>query len=68
MSRLMIRLDNKLLDEAVRLSGARTKREAVELALQEFVRRRRLRQVLEHAGKIDLDLTVEQLWQSREQD
>ena len=52
MSRLMIRLDNKLLDEAVRLSGARTKREAVELALQEFVRRRRLRQVLEHAGKI----------------
>lgn len=62
-----MRLDDDLLAEALRLSGARTKREAVELALREFVRRLRLRRMLEHAGKIDLDLTVEELWSLREQ-
>lgn len=36
-----IDLDDKALAEAMRLSGARTKEEAVNLALREYVERRR---------------------------
>lgn len=68
MARMMVRIDDELLTEAMRLSGARTKREAVEIALREFVRKLRLRQAAQHAGQIPLDLTVEELWKLREQD
>ena len=67
MGRTMMRLDDELLREAMRLSGARTKREAVELALREWVRTLRRQQAAEHAGRIELDLTVEELWKQREE-
>lgn len=50
-----LKIDDGLLDEALELSGFRTKREAVTLALQEFVARRRQLQVLKLKGKIDFD-------------
>lgn len=50
-----LKLDDDLLDEALKLSGFRTKREAVTLALQEFVARRRQQQALKLRGKIDFD-------------
>lgn len=68
MARMMMRIDDELLAEAMRLSGARTKREAVEVALRELIRKLRLRQAAQHAGQIALDLTVEELWKQREQD
>jgi len=48
--RTNIVLDEKLVDEAMRLGGATTKREIVEAALREFVARRRSRRVLGLAG------------------
>ena len=48
--RTNIVLDEKLVDEAMRLGGATTKREIVEAALREFVARRRSRRVLALAG------------------
>lgn len=50
-----LKLDDDLLDEALKLSGFRTKREAVTLALQEFVARRRQQQALKLRGMIDFD-------------
>ncbi len=50
-----LKIEDGLLNEALRLSGFRTKREAVTLALQEFVARRRQRQALNLEGKIDFD-------------
>ena len=50
-----LKLDEGLLEEALRLSGFRTKKEAVTLALQEFVARRRQRAALRLEGKIDFD-------------
>ena len=50
-----LKLDDDLVDEALNLSGFRTKREAVTLALQEFVARRRQQQALKLRGKIDFD-------------
>ena len=49
-----IRLDDELVQEAFALTGARTKRELVRLALQELIRRRRKRDLTELAGRIRL--------------
>ena len=48
-------LDDALLDEAVKLSGKRTKRETVNAALAEYVARRKQRRVLELFGKLEWD-------------
>jgi len=50
-----LKLDDGLLAEAVQVSGLKTKREAVTLALQEFVNKHRQRKFLELAGTIDFD-------------
>ena len=50
-----LNLDDHLLEEAWKLSGKRTKREAVNDALLEYVRRRKQRRVLELFGKLEWD-------------
>jgi Arc/MetJ family transcription regulator len=46
-------LDDKLVEEAKRLGKHRTKREAVNEAIAEYVARRRRRKVLDLFGKMD---------------
>ena len=48
-------IDPKLIDDALRVSGERTKRAAVTKALEEFIARRRQKQVLELFGKLEWD-------------
>jgi Arc/MetJ family transcription regulator len=48
--RTNIVLDDKLVREAFRFSGARTKRELVDQALREFVQRHKRREMLELFG------------------
>jgi len=48
-------IDGDLLDEAKRAGGHRTKREAVNQALREYVRRRKLLGALDLFGRIDFD-------------
>ncbi len=43
-------LDDRLLEEAVRLSGERTYSRAVERALRDFVQRAKAHRILELAG------------------
>jgi Arc/MetJ family transcription regulator len=50
MKRTNLVLDERLLEEAVRISGERTYSQTVERALEEFVRRFRSRRILELAG------------------
>ena len=50
MKRTNLVLDEKLLDEATRLSGERTYARTVERALRDFVRRAKARRILELAG------------------
>lgn len=58
--RTNIVLDDQLVDEAMRVAGVATKREVVDLALREFVARRRQRRILrlEGRGLIDLGYDV----------
>ncbi len=59
--RTNIVIDDKLMKEALRVTGAKTKREAVELGLQTLVDLRRQEQARQLRGKItwegDLDET-----------
>ena len=51
MRRTNLVLDGDLLDEARRISGARTFSEAVNKALADMVRRHRMRSITEFFGK-----------------
>ncbi len=59
--RTNIDLDEKLVERGLELSGLRTKKDLVQAALQEFVRRKDQKKILELRGKIkwqgDLDQT-----------
>jgi Arc/MetJ family transcription regulator len=50
--RTNIEIDDEVLDEAQRLTGARTKRETVDLALRELVARHRRLGILELSGRV----------------
>lgn len=57
--RTNIEIDEELLDQAKALAGTKTKRETVDFALRELIRRRQAKDILELRGKIvwegDLD-------------
>jgi Arc/MetJ family transcription regulator len=48
-------LDDRLIDEARRIGGHATKKEAVTAALDEYIRRRKQLSILNHFGTIDFD-------------
>jgi len=52
-------LDPKLIERALKLSGERTKKAAVTRALEEFIARRRQKQIAELMGKLDWDASFD---------
>jgi Arc/MetJ family transcription regulator len=48
-------IDEKLLEEALRIGGNRTKKATVEQALQEYIQRRKQQKILKLFGKIEYD-------------
>jgi Arc/MetJ family transcription regulator len=48
-------LDPELIERALEVSGERTKKAAVTLALKEFIARRRQKHLVELMGKLDWD-------------
>jgi len=50
-----LNIDDHLLDEALRLSGKKTKRETVNEALLEYIKRRKQKDILKLFGKVDFD-------------
>ncbi len=53
------------LEEAIRLTRARTKKEAIVTAIREFNRRRRMVELVKHAGTCDQLISVEELQSER---
>ncbi|RTZ60220.1 MAG: type II toxin-antitoxin system VapB family antitoxin [Gammaproteobacteria bacterium] len=68
--RTNIVLDDTLIDEAMRLSRARTKREVVNLALKELVQRHQQRNLKQLKGKglIDPEYDVPQVRRNMNRD
>lgn len=50
-----LKIDDELLAEALRLSGKKTKREAVNAALEEYIQWRKQLKVLEIESTIEFD-------------
>jgi Arc/MetJ family transcription regulator len=50
--RINILINDALMDEAMKASGARTKKDVVNLALQELVRSRKKKNLADLAGRI----------------
>jgi Arc/MetJ family transcription regulator len=48
-------IDEKLLEEALRIGGNRTKKATVEQALEEYIQRRKQRKILKLFGKVEYD-------------
>ena len=52
--RTNVELDDALMEEAFQLTNVRTKKELLNLALQELIRSRKKKDLLDLAGKIQL--------------
>ena len=50
-------IDPDLINQALEVSGERTKKAAVTKALQEFIARRRQKRLLDLVGKLEWDLS-----------
>ncbi len=61
-------IDEKLLEEAKTLSQLKTKKAVVEKALQEFIKKRNARKILELEGKLELAFGVNELIERRRKD
>ncbi len=66
--RTTLAINEHLLDEVKTLSGAKTKKEAIEKAMKECIRRRKSQKLLELEGKVKLSTTVEDLIKRRRKD
>ena len=65
LMRTTVELDEKLLQDAMAATGAKKKRQTLELALREIVRQRRLERLRQRLGKTPLTITLEDLQQMR---
>lgn len=54
--RTTLNLDEELIEELMKVTEAKTKVEAVNLAISEFIRRKKLAGLLALEGKVQLDL------------
>jgi hypothetical protein len=66
--RTTLAIKEQLLKEAKILSGARTKKETVEIALDEYIKRRKAKKLIDLKGKVELAYTLEEFLQQRRKD
>jgi Arc/MetJ family transcription regulator len=66
--RTTLAIKEELLEEVKALSGVKTKREAVEKALEEFIRRRKAKRLVDFEGKMELSFTLKELLERRKKD
>ena len=66
--RTTLAISEELLNEVKLLSGAKTKKDAVERALVDFIRRRKAKKLLQLEGKIELSFTPKELLERRRKD
>ncbi|MCH7495060.1 MAG: type II toxin-antitoxin system VapB family antitoxin [Candidatus Marinimicrobia bacterium] len=68
MGKTTVELDETLLQKAKEAIGSRTKRETIETALQELVKRHQRELLIQEMGTYDLDLTQEDIDKMRGDD
>jgi Arc/MetJ family transcription regulator len=63
--RTNIVLDDKLVEEGLKVTGLKTKKELVNLALKELVVRAKRKKILEFEGKIEWEGNLEEMRKGR---
>jgi len=66
--RTTVVLKDDLLEEAKKVSGIRTNKNAIETALKEFVSRKKAERLIKLEGKIELSFTMGELLKRRRKD
>ena len=66
--RTTLAIKEELLNEVKLLSGAKTKKDAVEQAMVDFVRRKKAKKLLQLEGRIELSFTPKELLARRRKD
>lgn len=66
MKRLSVAVDPELVEKCRRLARVKTKREAIEVALREYIRARSLEELAGLAGADLVDMSLEELKALRE--
>jgi len=66
MAKTTVVIDDELLDEAMRVAGARTKRQVISDGLRELIRRKNLEAFRRELGTFDLALSTEELERLRD--
>mgnify|MGYP001562459513 FL=1 len=56
--RTTLTINEELLEEAKTLSGAKTWKEAIEIILEELVRRKKSKRLVELEGKVELSFSL----------
>ena len=68
MNKTTVVLDERLLEDARKAIGARTKKETIETALRELVKQRQRELLIKEMGTYNLNLTQEDLEKMRSDD
>ena len=67
MAKTTVIIDDELLNEAMRASGAKTKKEAITTGLKELIRRKNVDALRRELGTFDLALSLEELEKLRDE-
>ena len=65
MKKTTVEIDESLLRKAIEVSGAKTKKEAIEKGLRELIRKKNIEILCEELGTYEIDLTLEDLEKMR---
>lgn len=63
--RTTLEIDERLLNEAIKLTKIGTKRELIRVSLEELIRQKRIERLISSLGKFSLKLTPEDLERMR---
>jgi len=66
--RTTLAVKEELIEQVKALSGVKTKKEAVEVALEEFIKRRKSRKLIGLEGKVELSVDLKELLDRRKKD
>ncbi len=61
MRRTTVVIDDKLMDEAIKVVGAKTKREVIEKGLRELIKTKNRKALRKELGTYELDLSLNEL-------
>lgn len=59
--RATLNIPDELIEEVKKITGARTKTEAIVISLREIIRKKRIEKLIALKGKIDIDDVSEEL-------